>query len=219
MWEVVEIEKQPRQLEGTGSGSRVQFKEGGVALACRARLRPRPTWETRESHCEGRQAAKEERNGGALTLASRTAGRRARDGGLRTGRPSNFQPMLPPNATVAHTPTLTATATRVEAASMVATQALRSTKVRVASVGLIICHSLSNRQHHRPELSNHNCTKKWAKSSNGRWQSHENLLTPPLVKTVALLTVRARSNATTHLLDPHRFVWPSSSNANWLRSA
>lgn len=30
MWEVVEIEKQPRQLEGTGSGSRVQFKEGAL---------------------------------------------------------------------------------------------------------------------------------------------------------------------------------------------
>lgn len=102
---------------------------------------------------------------GALTLASRTAGRRRRARGWRSEDRAPFQAPTnaAPNATVAHSPTLTATATRVEAASMVATQVNQS--VRVASVGLIICPSLSNRQHHRPELSNHNGTKKWAKKS------------------------------------------------------
>lgn len=65
MWEVVEIEKQPRQLEGQGLGPEfLQSKRGGRCpgvWACCARPRPCPTWETRESHCEGGQAAKDER--------------------------------------------------------------------------------------------------------------------------------------------------------------
>lgn len=213
MWEVVEIEKQPRQLEGQGLG--LEFSQrGGAALAC-WRVVPvpgpvRPGKRGSRTVREGKLPSTRR----ALTLASRTAGRRrrARDGGLRTGRtPSQCCPPMPPS------PTRPRSRPRPLESRRPQWSLLRSSRVRVASVGLIICHSVSNRQHHRPELSNHSCTKKWAKKSNGRWQSHENLLTPPLVKTVALPTVRARSNATIHLLDPHRFARPSSSNANWLR--